>query len=113
MIRVIYKWRVDPENLEKFESTWRDMTRSIHATVDGALGSFCLQEVDDPSTVLTVALWENEAQWRAFMGDSEKAPLMKSLHEIAEQISATPYKQLGDETISPASIRVHGPDVPL
>ena len=99
MIRIIYRWRVDPENLSRFESVWRNMTRSIHADVAGALGSFCLQELEDPTTVLTVALWESEAQWRAFMGDSDKAPRMSPLHEIAEQLTATPYKQLGDETV--------------
>ena len=99
MFRVIYKWTVAPEKIEAFEASWREATRAIHQRTPGALGSFCLQSVEDETDVLTVALWESEAHWRAFI-PTAKATSMKSLHAIADQVAVMPYTQLGDETVS-------------
>jgi len=99
MIRVIYRWSVPHDRLGEFQAVWQDVTRGIHKTTDGARGSFCIQNIDDPSEVLTVALWDSEAQWRAFI-PTARSTSMKRLHEIGTQLSATPYVQLGDETIT-------------
>ncbi len=98
MIRVIYKWRVPLERQAEFEKIWQETTRRIHETTSGARGSFCLASIDDPTEVLTVALWDSEGQWREFI-ENAKATSMSGLHDIAEQISAKPYIQLGDETV--------------
>jgi len=98
MIRVLYTWSVPAERSEAFRSAWRKTTRNIHQTVDGALGSFCLAGIDDRDEVLTVALWESEAQWRRFI-QTAKTDSMKSLHDLAEQISVKAYTQVGDETV--------------
>lgn len=99
MIRVIYKWEIDPDRLDEFETTWRRTTRSIHGNTEGALGSFCLQSAEDPRVVLTVALWEREEQWTRFI-ETARGTSMKDLHAIGTQISATAYHQIGDETVS-------------
>jgi len=97
-MRVIYRWRVPAERLSEFIAAWKEVTNEIHATTTGARGSFCLQSVDALDEVLTVALWESEAEWRAFI-PTAKSTSMKRLHDIGEQLSATPYRQLGDETV--------------
>ena len=99
MIRVIYTWRVAEARMDEFNATWRATTRSIHNSTEGARGSFCVRSIDNPGEVLTIALWETEAQWRDFMANA-KSHSMRSLHEIAEQVSARVYAQLGDETVA-------------
>ena len=99
MIRVIYQWDIEPERLKEFETIWRRTTRSIHDSTAGALGSFCLQSAEDPRTVLTVALWEHEEQWKRFI-ETARGTSMKDLHAIGTQISATAYHQIGDETVT-------------
>ncbi len=98
MMRVIYRWKVPESRIEEFRDAWREVTTGIHARTEGARGSFCIQSIDDPSEVLTIALWDDEQDWRAFI-KTAKAMSMKALHEIGEQLSATPYVQLGDETV--------------
>ena len=100
MMRVIYTWQVDPARMDEFEAHWRTMTRSIHERTPGALGSFCLRSVDDPGEILTIALWQSEAQWRSFIKTAKTGP-MKGLHAIARQVSAKAYQQIGDETVLP------------
>ena len=97
MLRIFYQWRVAAQDLKHFEEVWRKTTRSIHKTVPGALGSFCVQHLDNKDQVMTVALWKNEACWRAFAASAAETH-MKALHDIAEQVTVTPYVQLGDET---------------
>lgn len=100
MIRVLYRWSVAEGNTQIFFNTWREATRTIHRTVPGALGSFCLQDIEDSDTLITVALWRTEAEWRAFIPNAPEGP-MKALHQLATLISATPCHQLADETIAP------------
>lgn len=98
MIRVIYTWSVAPERMDSFEQTWRRTTRAIHDAMPGALGSFCLRSIEAPGEILTIALWETEAQWRRFI-ETAKTTSMKGLHEIGTQVSAKAYHQVGDETV--------------
>lgn len=95
----MYRWTVKAGDRAEFVERWRRATTAIHETTEGALGSFCLQGIEAEDEILTVALWRTEAQWRGFI-DAARTGHMRSLHEIATQLSATPYRQLGDETVS-------------
>jgi heme-degrading monooxygenase HmoA len=96
---VIYRWKVPADNEAAFLACWKAATNGIHATTDGAPGSFCLQDLEEADEFLTVALWKTEAQWRRFIIDA-RAGSMRGLHALATQISAAPYRQFGDETVS-------------
>ena len=98
MIRVIYIWRISKEDFNDFCEVWRLTTRKIHETTPGARGSFCLQSIEAECEVITVALWEGEAQWREFIKNAQSSD-MRALHDIGELISATPYNQIDDRTI--------------
>ena len=98
MIRVIYQWKIDPARQQEFVSAWQLATRTIHHDIPGAMGSFCLETIGAPDQVLTVALWQSEEDWRAFIPNARNGP-MASIHKIGELISITPYQQLGDETV--------------
>ncbi|MBO6505310.1 MAG: antibiotic biosynthesis monooxygenase [Kordiimonadaceae bacterium] len=99
MIRVIYRWNVSPERKQEFADAWQKATRAIHGETPGALGSFCLENIEDVDEVLTVALWHSEQQWRDFIGSAKQGP-MAALHDIGTLLSTTPYNQLGDETVA-------------
>ncbi len=99
MIRVVYRWKVAPDRQDAFATAWRQATRAIHAETPGALGSFCLQSIDAPDEMLTIALWRTEQDWRDFIGAARQGP-MGAIHKLGELISTTPYRQLGDETVT-------------
>ena len=99
MIRVIYRWKVQNGKIPEFVERLRKATKAIHQTTQGALGSFCLQDIKDEEEIITVAIWRTEEQWRRFMATAKNGS-MSSMHEVATQLSATPYRQLGDETMS-------------
>ena len=81
MIRVVYHWSVTRENIPRFRDAWREATRRIHREVNGARGSFLLQQAGNPGKILTIARWESEIDWRAFWqeDDPEEMRTMRSL----------------------------------
>jgi heme-degrading monooxygenase HmoA len=68
VIRVIYRWQIEPENFDEFRRAWSATTNQIHEPVPGALGSFMLRACEDGSEVLTVAKWDSIASWKKFLG---------------------------------------------
>ncbi len=100
MIRVVYRWKVAPGHQAEFETTWQKTTRAIHDHTEGALGSICLRSIENPGEMITMATWQTEEQWRAFIRQA-KHQSMKSLHALATLVSATPYVEVGDETVTP------------
>ncbi|GAB5488087.1 MAG: hypothetical protein Pars2KO_16570 [Parasphingorhabdus sp.] len=99
MFHVIYKWSVPSENKTAFLTNWEKTTNHIHDTVDGALGSFCVEAIDDPNMLLTIAKWQTREQWETFIGNA-KTGSMKNMHALAEQVSAEGFNELGDQTKS-------------
>ena len=97
MIRVVYHWKVDPQDFTAFEACWSATTNRIHDTVPGALGSFLLRRVESESEVLTVARWDSLKSWRTFWQDSDPHE-MKEMGALGERISATAYEEVGDHT---------------
>lgn len=97
MIRVIYRWRVDPADFEQFESIWRVTTNRIHESVPGALGSFMLRSCTDESEVLTVAKWDSMQAWQAFWGDTNPSE-MQDMRKLGRRVSVDAYYEIEDYT---------------
>ncbi len=97
MFHVVYKWFVPSKNKSAFLKSWEQTTNHIHETVDGALGSFCIEAVDDTNTLMTIARWHSREQWEAFIGTAKTGP-MRKMHTFAKQISVDGYYELGDHT---------------
>ncbi|MEM7417473.1 MAG: antibiotic biosynthesis monooxygenase family protein [Gemmatimonadota bacterium] len=97
MIRVVYHWRVDPEHFAAFRETWTETTNRIHDTVPGALGSFLMRSVEDPTDVQTVAKWVSLDAWRAFF-EGENPHQMTGMRELGERTSVVAYDEIGDQT---------------
>lgn len=97
MIRVIYRWHVEPENFEAFKSVWSATTNRIHESVAGALGSFMLRACERDSEILTVAKWESLASWESFWGNQNPQE-MEEMRKLGTRISADVYDEIGDFT---------------
>lgn len=97
MIRVIYRWQVEPENFESFTRAWRKATHYIHETVPGALGSFMLQACEADSEVLTVARWDSLASWKRFWGNTNPDQ-MQDMRRLGTRVSAIVYNEIEDFT---------------
>ncbi len=97
MLKVIYEWRVAPENTEEFRALWARVTDQIHASTPGAMGSSMLRSVEDPAVILTVAKWSSYDAWKGFFGDSNPV-LMKAMRALGERVSVNAYEEVEDRT---------------
>lgn len=97
VIRVVYRWRVDPHQFAAFRDSWRATTNRIHETVPGARGSFLLRAADDESEVLTVATWDSLEAWRRFWGESDPEQ-MSDMGRFGTRVSAVAYENVEDHT---------------
>ena len=97
MIRVIYRWRVAPENVNAFREIWRVTTNHIHDSVAGALGSVMLKSYEDESEVLTIARWESFESWKRFWGNADPKE-MEAMHKLGKRVSAEVFEEFEDYT---------------
>ena len=97
MVRVVYRWRVAPENFEEFKQVWRTATNKIHESTAGARGSFMLQSFENGSEVITVARWDSLTSWQNFWGN-EKPEEMAAMRQLGQCISADAYEEIEDYT---------------
>lgn len=98
MIHVVYRWDVPPENRAAFIAAWEKTTVAIRETTDGARGSFCIASATRPREILTVAKWDELAQWQAFVATA-KSGSMQVMHSLAEQLSHEAYEEVADFTV--------------
>jgi heme-degrading monooxygenase HmoA len=98
MIRVIYEWQVESENIPAFREAWKRATTTIHGSVEGARGSFLLQEEGNPNKILTIARWESLKAWQGFWKFENPQEMMK-MRDLGERISVTTYDEFADYTV--------------
>ena len=94
MIRVIYRWRVNPERREDFATWWHEGTLRIRSTCPGALGSTLLAPTTDPSHFVAVARWEPVEALEAFWANPGGTPF-----DGAELVSAEVFNEVDDLTL--------------
>ena len=97
MIRVLYRWKVTPENFEEFRKMWRDTTNHIHETIPGALGSFLLRSSTDPEKVVTIAKWDSMESWQNFY-QGEDPEQMRGLRTLGARLSVEAYEEVENQT---------------
>ena len=98
MIRVIYRWRVQKAEQEKFRAAWAKATTAIRESISGARGSVMLQSHQDPDEFITIARWDKVEDWQAFWTDSSRTE-MQDMHAMAERLSADVFEEVADHTI--------------
>ena len=97
MIRIIYSWKVELDQLESFIETWKRTTNKIHEEVRGARGSFMLQSDSNPSEIKTIARWDSLEEWKNFWEDSNPIQ-MQSMRDLGERVSVQIFKEVDDFT---------------
>lgn len=98
MIRVVYEWKVESDNIQAFQKAWRETTSRIHDAVKGARGSFMIQEAGSPGNILTIARWDCVEDWKAFWKEDNPAE-MQGMRNLGERICVTVYDEVGDYTV--------------
>ena len=94
MIRVIYEWKVKPENLEAFGEAWQQATTLVREVYPGAHGSSLLQDEDNITHVLTVARWNSRDDWGNFW-TSDNPPEVLKMGQLAKLVSVKLYDEIG------------------
>ncbi len=98
MLRVVYRWRLQPENADKFRAAWEKATTSIRSSTPGARGSVLLQNRQDPAEVMTIARWDRFEDWQTFWKGAPQDD-MEFMQNLAELLSSQVFDELGDHTI--------------
>jgi len=98
MIRVFYEWSVKPEHIDAFRAAWQDTTCRIHDSVEGARGSFLLEDVERPGRILTIARWDSLAQWQAFWQGADPAA-MSPMRRLGTRLSVKAFEEFADFTV--------------
>jgi heme-degrading monooxygenase HmoA len=94
MIRVIYRWRVDPDRREEFAAWWHEGTLRIRSTRRGALGSTLLAPNNDVLHFVAVARWRSWEDLEAFWAVAGGSPF-----DGAELISTEVFEEVDDLTL--------------
>jgi heme-degrading monooxygenase HmoA len=75
MIRVMYRWRVEPDAEAQFVEAWRAATTRIRDQQPGAMGSTLVRPSDAPSTLVGLARWRHRDDVEAFWAAGIASPL--------------------------------------
>lgn len=84
MIRVIYRWQVQPGAESAFLTWWHDGTMSIRSSHEGAMGSTLLQSTEAPTTFVGVARWQSPADLARFRRTAGVRPFPGATLETIE-----------------------------
>jgi heme-degrading monooxygenase HmoA len=66
MLRVLYRWEVDPEGAAEFVAAWGRATRIVRSSKPGSRGSTLMRNQSDPRTYVALAEWTSLEAWQAF-----------------------------------------------
>lgn len=96
MIRVLYRWRVEPARQAAFVEWWHDGTLRIRARHDGALGSTLLAPEGDGEHLCAIASWRARADLEAFWAMPGGSPAFAGAVLESAQI----FEELDDLTLA-------------
>ena len=87
MVRVIYRWRVEPRLHEDFARWWHDGTLRIRSSRPGARGSTLVRPSDGDGYLVAIARWDSEDDLAAFWRDPGGAEFPGAALESVEVLT--------------------------
>lgn len=84
MVRIMYRWTVKAEDIEKFVEEWKEGTRRIQANCAGAMGSYLTRSIRNSEHFFGTARWESSDAWFAAQPVMMKLGLPGPMPESAE-----------------------------
>lgn len=78
MVKVIIERQFHKDEGLKAESALIEI-RSKALRAHGYIGGETLSSIEDPSVLVTVSTWVDEASWRAWASSSERQEIMKKI----------------------------------
>ena len=108
MIRVIYRWSVDPQQADAFVAAWWEATRCIQQAWPDARGSVLLQSRLEANVYLAVARWESIDAWQASRQAQAVVPA-SVIERMRAAASGPPSYEILDEVLDWAFTRGEEP----
>ena len=97
MIRVMYRWKVNPGQEDVFAKAWTQGTKIIRATVKGARGSLLLKSRKNPCEFVAIARWISVADWRAFRrGEKPALESFRTAAAVSQLQAVEPLSEVKD-----------------
>jgi heme-degrading monooxygenase HmoA len=104
MIRVLYRWKVNPGQEDVFAKAWTQGTKVIRATVKGARGSLLLQSRKNPCEFVAIARWTSVDDWRAFRrGEPPNLESFRTAAAVSQLQVVEPLSEVRDLRVLTAS----------
>jgi heme-degrading monooxygenase HmoA len=94
VIRVIYRWTVDPATEDQFIDAWRQATERIRSHEPGAFGSTLLRAFDTQNTLVGFARWQRRDDVEAFWTSGHATPLPGATLESLEILDEVEHMTL-------------------
>lgn len=104
MIRVMYRWKVNPGQEAVFAKAWTQGTKLIRATVKGARGSLLLQSRKNPCEFVAIARWVSVEDWQAFRrGEKPDLESFRTAAAVSQMQAVEPLGEIRDLRVLSAS----------
>jgi hypothetical protein len=100
VIRVVYRWRVEPERQAAFIPWWHEGTLRIRASQSGAMGSTLCRSGDDRDVLVGIARWKSRRHVEAFWEEAGtvvfEGAVLESI-ELLDELDHLTIEQPGAE----------------